>query len=128
MVKLARLCRMPRLAKLINVNRFKSILKSFEKDQGDDKIIMKQYKILFVYKMVRLFLISLIITYFLGCSWYVLSKYQRTLFGNFKNIDVIWYEEFGIEDMSMLYQLTTSCYFALTTLSTVGYGDLFPVS
>jgi len=30
--------------------------------------------------------------------------------------------------MSMPYQLITSCYFALTTLSTVGYGDLFPVS
>jgi len=40
-VKLARLCRIPRLAKLINVERFKSILKSFEKEQGDDKVIMK---------------------------------------------------------------------------------------
>jgi hypothetical protein len=94
---------MPRLAKLINVNRFKSILKSFEKGQGDDKVIMQQYKTLFVYKMVRLFIISFIITYFLGCSWFSLSKYQRDLFGKYKTIDVTWYEEFGLGDMSMYY-------------------------
>ena len=27
-----------------------------------------------------------------------------------------------------MYQLLVSCYFALTTLSTVGYGDYFPIS
>jgi len=26
------------------------------------------------------------------------------------------------------YQLITSCYFSITTLSTVGYGDLHPIS
>ena len=39
-LKLARLCRMPRLAKLLEESRFKSILKAIDKDQGDDKKIM----------------------------------------------------------------------------------------
>lgn len=26
------------------------------------------------------------------------------------------------------YKFITSCYFSITTLSTVGYGDLFPIS
>jgi hypothetical protein len=39
-LKLARLCRMPRLAKLLEESRFKSILKALDKDQGDDKKIM----------------------------------------------------------------------------------------
>ena len=33
-----------------------------------------------------------------------------------------------MEEMTDSYKLIISCYFALTTLSTVGYGDYFPVS
>lgn len=39
-----------------------------------------------------------------------------------------WYNEFEIDKMDWSEQLITSCYFALTTLSTVGYGDLYPKS
>jgi len=42
-----------------------------------------------------------------------------------------WYEQFDLgpeSDMITSDQIVTSLYFALTTLSTVGYGDLFPVS
>ena len=31
-------------------------------------------------------------------------------------------------DHDQMYQLLVSSYFALTTLSTVGYGDYFPIS
>jgi len=31
-------------------------------------------------------------------------------------------------DMDAAHKLIISCYFALTTLSTVGYGDYYPVS
>ncbi len=72
-LKLARLARMPRLAKLFEESRFKSILKSFDKDQGDDKKIMKEYQILYYYNMFKLMLIAIIATYFLGCFWYVIS-------------------------------------------------------
>lgn len=33
-----------------------------------------------------------------------------------------------LSDMDPIGKLTVSCYFALTTLSTVGYGDFYPVS
>lgn len=39
-----------------------------------------------------------------------------------------WYDDFGLGEMIMIDQLVTSLYFALTTLSTVGYGDLYPIS
>ncbi len=37
---------------------------------------------------------------------------------------------FNIEDErnSDLYKLTTVCYYTIATLSTVGYGDVFPIS
>ena len=34
----------------------------------------------------------------------------------------------GLNEMEEPEQLIVSCYFALTTLSTVGYGDFYPVS
>jgi len=33
-----------------------------------------------------------------------------------------------MESMTDMHKLIVSCYFALTTLSTVGYGDYYPVS
>jgi hypothetical protein len=33
-----------------------------------------------------------------------------------------------MDDMDDMHKLIVACYFALTTLSTVGYGDYFPVS
>jgi hypothetical protein len=32
------------------------------------------------------------------------------------------------EKIPLYYKLIASCYFSITTLSTVGYGDLYPVS
>ena len=128
MAKLARLARMPRLSKLINVNRFKNILKAFEKKETDDSTLLGQYMTLFYYNVFRLLLIAYIITYFLGCFWYYLSLNQRNWFDDPSWIEVTWYEEFSLGDMDLKYQLVTSLYFALTTLSTVGYGDLYAVS
>ena len=40
-----------------------------------------------------------------------------------------WYEANGLANYeSTVEQLTVSLYFALTMLSTVGYGDMFPLS
>lgn len=92
---------MPRLAKLLEESRFKSILKSFDKDQGDDKKIMSQYQILYYYNMFKLMLIAIIATYFLGCFWYVISRQQRSMLGNFfSDTEITWYEEFALQDMT----------------------------
>ena len=120
---------MPRLAKLLEESRFKSILKALDKDQGDDKKIMSQYQTLYYYNMVKLIIIAVIATYFLGCFWFVMSSKQQLLFSIFiKEEEDTWYKYFEIDKMDWLEQLITSCYFALTTLSTVGYGDLYPKS
>lgn len=37
-------------------------------------------------------------------------------------------KEFDLKDKESMHQLIVSCYFALTTLSTVGYGDYYPIS
>lgn len=126
--KLVRLARLPRLIKLIDISRFSKLLKSFEKEGGgDDQWIVQQYFILYVYNIVRLIIIAVMITYFIGCIVYFIS--------NEFNLD----EDVAEENTFILafdlgkyetdkQRLIVCCYFALTMLSTVGYGDYYPKS
>ena len=43
------------------------------------------------------------------------------------NVDT-FISENSLESEAYTYQLITSCYFSITTLSTVGYGELYPIS
>ena len=79
------------------------------------------------FKIFRLIIIAIFNTYVVGCIWYYLCtiintdediKAGNTFLTKFK-ID-------EIKDSST--KMIISCYFALTTLSTVGYGDLYPIS
>jgi hypothetical protein len=77
--KLVRLARLPRLIKLIDISRFSKILKSFEKEGGgDDQWIVQQYFILYVYNIMRLIIIAIMITYFIGCIVYFISNEFNT--------------------------------------------------
>lgn len=126
-VKLFRLFRLPRLLKLLDVNKFSSILKSANKDKTDTQTIIKQYQILFVYNLFRLIIIACFITYGSGCLFYFMSEklnYVEDLESG--NTFVLSH---GFEDLETAGgRLIKVCYFLLTTLSTVGYGDLYPIS
>jgi hypothetical protein len=83
------------------------MLKSFQGDQVTDKSIVQQYYWLYVYRTIRLILISFALTYFFGCSWYYISK---TMSDRFDEDDIdqsqmlrggTWYKNFGIEDIDL---------------------------
>ena len=80
-----------------------------------------------VYKVFSLILLTIIITYFVGCTFYLISSIQND--PNLFNMEIDTYiTANSLEDYDPIYRLITSCYFSITTLSTVGYGDLAPVS
>jgi len=90
---------MPRLGKLIDINRIKKLLKSFQGEKGDDKKIVKQYLYLYLYNMFRLILIAVVLTYFIGCFWFYISLNQADWFSDpeASQIKNTWYLEFGLE-------------------------------
>ena len=126
--KLVRLARLPRLIKLIDISRFSKILKSFEKEGGgDDQWIVQQYFILYVYNIMRLIIIAIMITYFIGCIVYFISN-EFNLDEDVENNNT-FITAFGLGDLpSDKSRLIVCSYFALTMLSTVGYGDYYPMS
>lgn len=83
--------------------------------------------ILYTYKIVRLIIIAVIITYFIGCGWYLICTAMQN-----ENDHNTFINYFGLgeteEDVGNEHRLIVSCYYALSTLSTVGYGDYHPIS
>ena len=96
MTKLFRLFRLPRLIKLIDVERFKKMLKSFENKNSDDKTILKQYYILYLYNIFRLIILALMITYFLGTISIFISNELNSKKAVENDLTIIRY--FGIDE------------------------------
>ena len=76
--RLFRLARLPRLLKLLDQNRFKKILKSFQGKNTNEQTIMKQYEAMFIYNLIRLIVIACFITYFIGCMFFFISQDLNT--------------------------------------------------
>ena len=78
-----------------------------------------------MYKLLRLFVMLTLFTYFLGCFWYLISSEQES---DEVVMDETWYSTFNLEQYTIMNRLVVSCYYTLTMLSTVGYGDMYPIS
>jgi len=68
---------------------------------------------------------AIIITYIVGSFWYLFSESVHDA-----DDPNTFNRMFGLDDpdKTPFDKLIISCYFALTTLSTVGYGDYYPIS
>lgn len=108
------------------------MLKSFfENDSSQDKII-HQYLWMYGFKIFRLFLVAIIITYFCGCLWYLIIDSFKDQGTKNENDDWIvqpsFYYKFNMADKTSFDKIILSWYYSMTTLTTVGYGDFYPIS
>lgn len=73
--RLIRLARLSKLINLLDISRFHRIIKSyFEKSNRADRI-QTQYIVMYIYKMFRLVIIVFMITYLIGCIWWLSVSY-----------------------------------------------------
>ena len=79
---------------------------------------------LHVFKIFRLLLIAVIITYFIGSLWWYLTWNMKSIEPGSTSFSTFH----GMDLLDKYHRLIISCHFALTTLSTVGYGDFYPVN
>lgn len=99
----------------------------------DEKIVLQQM-IEYAYQMFRLIIYAIIATYFTGCFWFLIVSQIQDAYRPKKgpdrvqqevsNPDMLFFPSaFGIDQDPIDMQVIKSAYFALNTLSTVGYGD-----
>jgi hypothetical protein len=71
--KLFRLFRFPQLISLLDLKKLNKFLKSLFESQARKEKILIQYFLIYSYRVFRLILIAIIVTYFTGCCWYYFS-------------------------------------------------------
>lgn len=60
----------------------------------------------------------LLLTHLTGCSWFYLSTLEN------KN----WYSKYEINEYNTISKYILSLYWAISTICTVGFGDIVPVN
>lgn len=118
-----RLPRLLRIQKLFDTRNVKRLIKSFQGKVEKTAEIIEIYNKLNIYKLLRLLIMLTLFTYFLGCFWYLISSDAST-----DDEDGSWFKVFNLESYNITNRLVVSCYYAITMLSTVGYGDMYPIS
>ena len=129
LIKLFRILRLPKFMRLLDTSKFDllldSILEKEPKNPQEEKSRQEKMNIKYIsryaYKVFRLILIAIMLTYFLGSLWYFLV----TIMPQDNNVDN-FIKKNKIDEKSNLDKLILCCYFVLTTLATIGYGDLSP--
>lgn len=128
--RLIRIVRLPKFMRLLDSSKFDQLLDAIleresrnphQEKSRQEKMNIK-YISRYIYKIIRLILMSIMLTYFLGCFWYYLSS---ELSFDEENTFI---KRYNLLDYPKTRRLIMCCYFVLTTLATVGYGDLSPQS
>lgn len=84
---------------------------------------MKQLILIKGFQVIRLIVFCLILSYFLGTGWFIITKHTTDSPDEFT-----FYNDYEMGDKSSWENLTIVVYFMFTTLSTVGFGDFNPKS
>ena len=139
LIYLLRLFRLGKIFILMNMQAFTSNMREWFRNRlvkqisrnaiiGQDKErdrtkIMLQIFIVKGFQVFRLLLFILILSYFMGTLWFIMTKHTTDHPDEFT-----FYNVNGLADKTDMENVTIVVYFMFTTLSTVGFGDYNPKS
>lgn len=114
-LKILRVFRFLRILRLLRLAKLKKILIKIE-----DFIASNTLANFFVF--IRLLSMVFFIAHWTACFWFFIG-YQESL-----THPISWIISVDIKDKSNFEQYITSLYWAFTTIATVGYGDITPIT
>lgn len=72
-VKLIRIARLPKFIRILDVSKFDHLLEVILENTSRQEKMNILYASKYVYKVIRLIIIAVTLTYFLGCFWYYIT-------------------------------------------------------
>ena len=125
--KMIRFLRLPKFIQTIDVKRFDNLATSFltkGESENASKRLMVIFNVRYFFKIVRLMIMASILAYVLGCVWYLicLSVFNNRFSIGYPESET-FFTKYKIYQKTPLKRLMLSCYYVLTGLTTVGYGD-----
>lgn len=117
----SRLGRLPKLYRLIKIAKLMRVMK-FLKNKNKFLECLECFSKISVgiERLLYFFLVFIGIVHVLSCLWFFMSKVSDDR----EN----WVVNYGINDSTLGTQYLASFYWTITTLTTVGYGDILPVN
>lgn len=116
-----RVARLPRLYKLVKVTKAMRMLKMFKGTSKLHAYIIGIVKIsLGLKRLVQMLATFLLLIHLIACIWVFIGRLDDT----YEN----WIFKYNFQDAELYELYTASFYWALTTLATVGYGDITAVN
>lgn len=123
--RLLRLVHIGDVLNLINLESLKPIIEWIYKDDTRGKRVLVTFFFINFLKIVSLIMAAITIVYFLGCLWFTICATLNSSY----NVDhgTTFILSFGLNLYPDDYdRFITSCYYIITTLAVIGYGDLYP--
>lgn len=125
--RLLRLLRLPKLFEMLDFSKSQDQLAKFFKNDTRGRRVIFMFFLINLLKICNLIMITITIIYFIGCFWFIISDTLNTQLDNENGATYITL--FNLDAMPNEFdRFITSCYFIITTLAVIGYGDLYAKS
>jgi hypothetical protein len=122
-LKLLRMVRLPKILNLLDQERIEKFVDRLLTSLTRRKRVVFSMILKNIFRVLRLIVLTVIMTYFSGCLFYFISSMQKET----KQTFLTW-NNLDTDEVTDIYKFISVCYLTMSTLSTVGYGDLYPIS